>query len=175
MLQELQRCDRSQGDGGAASPRRQEQARANQIRSGSGNRRGSGEGGSDDNRIQRAEVQSANPGTARPRKMEWNASASDWRRRTVHQPPKVVRTVQLSTVVFQAMPHALVMANDYRFDGAVAELRKQGLVVTVHNPANETFYIKAEGIFAGYVVTGTELLELKSANNLNIRGIQSLG
>jgi lipid-binding SYLF domain-containing protein len=67
------------------------------------------------------------------------------------------------------------MANDYRFDGAVAELRTQGLDVTVHNGANETFYIKAEGIFAGYVVTGTELLELKSANNLNIRGIQSLG
>jgi lipid-binding SYLF domain-containing protein len=67
------------------------------------------------------------------------------------------------------------MANDYRFDGAVAELRKQGLVVTVHNPANETFYIKAEGIFAGYVVTGTELLELKRANSLNIRGIESLG
>jgi SPFH domain / Band 7 family len=79
-----------------------------------------------------------------------------------HQLPKVVRTVQLSTVVFQATPHALVMANDYRLDGAVAELRKQGLVVTVHNPSNETFYIKAEGIFAGYVVTGTELLELKA-------------
>jgi hypothetical protein len=81
----------------------------------------------------------------------------------------------LCTVVFRALTHALVMANDYRFDGALAELRKQGLDVTVHNGANETFYIKAEGIFAGYVVTGTELLELKSANNLNIRGIQSLG
>jgi len=67
------------------------------------------------------------------------------------------------------------MANDYRFDGVVAELRKQGLVVSVHNPSNETFYIKAEGIFAGYVVTGTELLELQTKNHLNIRGIESLG
>jgi hypothetical protein len=67
------------------------------------------------------------------------------------------------------------MATYERFDSVVAELRKQGLDITVHNGANETFYIKAEGIFAGYVVTGTELLELKSANNLNIRGIQSLG
>ena len=67
------------------------------------------------------------------------------------------------------------MVNNIRFDGALAELRTQGLAVTVHNPSNETFYIKAEGIFAGYVVTGAELLELKSANNLNIRGIASLG
>jgi hypothetical protein len=67
------------------------------------------------------------------------------------------------------------MATYERFDSVVGELRKQGLDVTVHNGANETFYIKAEGIFAGYVVTGTELLELKSENNLNIRGIQSLG
>jgi len=62
-----------------------------------------------------------------------------------------------------------------QFNGALAELRTQGLGVTVHNPSNETFYIKAEGIFVGYVVTGTELLELKSANNLNIRGIEALG
>ena len=61
------------------------------------------------------------------------------------------------------------------FDGAVAELRKQALEVTVHNPSNETFYIKAQGIFVGYIATGTELLELKSANNLNIRGIEALG
>ena len=66
------------------------------------------------------------------------------------------------------------MANNDRFDGAVAELRKQGLDVSVHNGANETFYIKADGIFVGYVVTGNELLELKSANKLNIRGIESL-
>jgi hypothetical protein len=67
------------------------------------------------------------------------------------------------------------MANNDGFDGALAELRKQGLDVSVHNGANGTFYIKADGIFVGYVVTGNELLELKSANKLNIRGIQSLG
>ena len=76
---------------------------------------------------------------------------------------------------YPSLASCSVMANNDRFDGAVGELRKQGLDVTVHNGLNETFYIKAEGIFAGYVVTGTELLELKSANNLNIRGIQSLG
>ena len=67
------------------------------------------------------------------------------------------------------------MVNNIRFDGALAELRTQGLAVTVHNPSNETFYIKAEGIFSGYVVTGTELLELQTTNHLNIRGIESLG
>ena len=83
--------------------------------------------------------------------------------------------MQFYTVIFVALLHALVMANNDRFDGALTELRTQGLDVTVHNPSNETFYIKAEGIFVGYVVTGTELLELKSANNLNIRGIEALG
>ncbi len=59
------------------------------------------------------------------------------------------------------LPHALVMPNSARFDGTLAELRKQGLDVSVHNEANEIFYIKADGIFVRYIVTGTEWLELK--------------
>ena len=89
--------------------------------------------------------------------------------------PKVVRIVQLCTVVFDALPHALVPDNNYSFDGAVVEPRKQGFDATGRQPSNETPYIKAEGIFAGHIVTGAELLELKSANNPNIRGIESLG
>ena len=61
------------------------------------------------------------------------------------------------------------------FDGVLAELREQGLKVTVSSALNETWYIKDDGIFTGYIVSGAELLELKSANKLNIRGIKSLG
>jgi hypothetical protein len=57
----------------------------------------------------------------------------------------------------------------------LAELRDQGLRVTLCNALNETWYIKDDGIFTGYIASGAELLELKSANQLNIRGIQSLG
>ena len=65
--------------------------------------------------------------------------------------------------------------NNNRFDGVVAELREQGLQVTVCSALNETWYIKDDGLFIGYIASGAELLELKSANQLNIRGIKSLG
>jgi hypothetical protein len=61
------------------------------------------------------------------------------------------------------------------FDGVLAELREQGLKVTVCSVLNETWYIKGDGIFTGYIASGAELLELKSENKLNIRGIKSLG
>ena len=61
------------------------------------------------------------------------------------------------------------------FDGVLAELREQGLKVTVCSVLNETWYIKDDGIFTGYIVSGAELLKLKGANKLNIRGIKSLG
>jgi predicted peroxiredoxin len=61
------------------------------------------------------------------------------------------------------------------FDGVLAELREQGLKVTVCSVLNETWYIKDDGIFTGYIASGAELLELKSENKLNIRGIKSLG
>ena len=65
--------------------------------------------------------------------------------------------------------------NENRFDDVIAELRKQGLEMTVCNALNETWYIKGDAIFTGYIASGAELLELKSANKLNLRGIKSLG
>ena len=62
-----------------------------------------------------------------------------------------------------------------KLDDVLDELREQGLRVTLCNALNETWYIKDDGIFTGYIASGAELLELKSANQLNLRGIQSLG
>jgi hypothetical protein len=65
--------------------------------------------------------------------------------------------------------------NNDDFDDAVAELREQGLIVSIHNASNETFFVKGKGLYVGYIATRDELLELKVANRLNIRGIESLG
>jgi hypothetical protein len=62
-----------------------------------------------------------------------------------------------------------------KFDSVVAELREQGLEVTVCSAVNETWYIKDDGLINCYIASGAELLELKSASRLNIRGIKSLG
>ena len=62
-----------------------------------------------------------------------------------------------------------------KFDGVLAELREQGLKVTVCSQLNETWYIKDDGLFTGYIASGDELLKLKSANRLNILGLESLG
>ena len=62
-----------------------------------------------------------------------------------------------------------------KFDGVVAELRSQGLTVTIHRAPNETWYVKGEGIYQGYLVTGQELMALKRSDTLNLRGIKSLG
>jgi intracellular sulfur oxidation DsrE/DsrF family protein len=59
-------------------------------------------------------------------------------------------------------------------DSRVAELREQGLDVTVCSAVDEAWYIKGDGLFSGYIASGTELLALKSANRLNIHGIKSL-
>jgi hypothetical protein len=67
-----------------------------------------------------------------------------------------------------------VSLNTNKFDGVLAELRDQGLQVTLCSSLNETWYIKDDGLFTGYVASGAELLELKSTNKLNIRGIKSL-
>jgi hypothetical protein len=68
-----------------------------------------------------------------------------------------------------------VSLNKNRFDGVLAELREQGLEVTVCSAVNETWYLKYDGLFTDYIASGAELFELKSANQLNIRGIKSLG
>jgi len=68
-----------------------------------------------------------------------------------------------------------VSLNNNKFDGVLAELREQGREVTVCRALNETWYIKDDGLLIGYIASGAELLELKSTNQLNIRGIKSLG
>ena len=62
-----------------------------------------------------------------------------------------------------------------KYDDAVDELREQGLKVSVHSVLNETWYIKGDGIYIGYVASGDELLELKRTHKLNLDGIKSLG
>src|SRR5438477_9428173 len=57
--------------------------------------------------------------------------------------------------------------NKNKIDCALAELREQGLEVTVCSALNETWYIKDDGFFTGCIASGSELLELKSANKLN--------
>jgi hypothetical protein len=60
-------------------------------------------------------------------------------------------------------------------DDAVAALQEQGLTVRLHNRHNNTWHISDGGLYSGYVVTGAELIELKRTNDLNIRGVKSLG
>jgi hypothetical protein len=60
-------------------------------------------------------------------------------------------------------------------DEAVAALQEQGLTVRLHNRQNNTWHIADGGLYSGYVATCAELVELKRKNNLNIRGIKSLG
>ena len=65
--------------------------------------------------------------------------------------------------------------NNHKFDGVVAELQEQGLTVTVHSALNETWFVKGDGIYIGYIASGDEMLALKRTNELNLRGIRSLG
>jgi hypothetical protein len=60
-------------------------------------------------------------------------------------------------------------------DAALAELQKQGLTVRLHSGKNNTWYIADGGLYSGYVASGEELVELRRANKLNIRGIKDLG
>ena len=61
------------------------------------------------------------------------------------------------------------------FDDVLTELREQGLKVTLQSALNETWYIKGDELYTGYIASSAELLELKRANQLNINGIKSLG
>ncbi len=60
-------------------------------------------------------------------------------------------------------------------DAALMELRRQGLTVRLHSSQNDTWHIADGGLYSGYVASGDELVELKMANKLNIRGIKDLG
>jgi len=57
----------------------------------------------------------------------------------------------------------------------LTDLRKQGLTVRLHSAQNNTWHIANGGLYSGWVATGDELLELRRANQLNIRGIKDLG
>jgi hypothetical protein len=65
--------------------------------------------------------------------------------------------------------------NNADLDDVAAELQEQGLTLAVHNASNDTFFVTGQGLNFGCIATTTELLELKSAGKLNIRGIESLG
>jgi len=68
-----------------------------------------------------------------------------------------------------------VSLNKNRFDGVVAELREQGLEVTVCSAIDDAWYINDDNLlFSDCIASGNELLALKSANLLNIHGIKSL-
>jgi hypothetical protein len=60
-------------------------------------------------------------------------------------------------------------------DAALAELQTQGLTVRLHNGQNNTWHIADGGLYSGYIASGDELVELRRANKLNIRGIKDLG
>jgi hypothetical protein len=60
-------------------------------------------------------------------------------------------------------------------DSALAELRKQGLTLRLHSGQNNTWHIADGGLYSGYIASGDELVELRRANKLNIRGIKDLG
>ena len=66
-------------------------------------------------------------------------------------------------------------ARETKIDEVVAELEKQGLTVRLHSRPNNTWHIADGGLYSGYVASADELVELKRENNLNIRGIKSLG
>ena len=60
-------------------------------------------------------------------------------------------------------------------DAALAELQTQGLTVRLHSGQNNTWHIADGGLYSGYIASGDELVELRRANKLNIRGIRGLG
>ena len=60
-------------------------------------------------------------------------------------------------------------------DAAIAELEEQGLTVKLHSRENNTWHIADGGLYSGYVASGDELIELRKAKKLNIRGIKDLG
>jgi hypothetical protein len=55
---------------------------------------------------------------------------------------------------------------------AVAGLGRQGLTVTLQNSHNRTW--SGGGIYTGYIANSGELVELRRAKKVNIRGINEL-
>jgi len=63
---------------------------------------------------------------------------------------------------------------NFERDAVLAELQEQGLTVRLHSSENDTWHIADGGLYSGYVVSGDELIGLKKANKLNIRGVKDL-
>jgi hypothetical protein len=59
-------------------------------------------------------------------------------------------------------------------DAALAELRKQGLTIRLHD-RNDRWHVADGGLYAGYVVTADELVELQRSGKLHMPGIKALG
>ena len=70
---------------------------------------------------------------------------------------------------------AVMLMEQFKVEDTISELRSQGLTVTQLSASNETWYIKGDGIYQGYVATGDELIELARTNELNLLGVKSLG
>ena len=86
------------------------------------------------------------------------------------------KRVQFWTAVSVKQDHTAAMKVEItEFDEALDILRDQGLTVRLHSRENNTWHIADGGLYSGYVASSDELVELKRANNLNIRGIKSLG
>jgi len=58
---------------------------------------------------------------------------------------------------------------------ALAGLEGQGLTIRLHSIQNNTWHIADGGLYSGYVVSETELVQLRRSGKLNIRGIKELG
>jgi hypothetical protein len=61
------------------------------------------------------------------------------------------------------------------FHDVLADLQEQGLTVRLHSRENGTWHIADGGLYSGYVASSEELIELRRAKKLNIRGIKELG
>ena len=61
------------------------------------------------------------------------------------------------------------------FHDVLAVLHEQGLTVRLSSRENNTWHITNGGLYSGYIASTDELIELKKAEKLNIRGIKERG
>jgi hypothetical protein len=67
-----------------------------------------------------------------------------------------------------------VSLNTNTFDRVIAELRDQGLEVTLCTALDPAWYITDDGPSDSLIASGSELLALQRSDRLNIQGIKSL-
>ena len=79
------------------------------------------------------------------------------------------------TVIIMDAEYAGAIASvSPELNAALTELQSQGLTVRLHNAHNYIWHIADGGLYGGYAMRGDELIELRTANKLNIRGIMDL-